>query len=73
MKSKNTLKKVNVYFQVENEQSKNALLRLENVAKISGWSVSAVAGLAVRLAISQVEEALIEPEQLLKLRKKNAK
>jgi len=73
MKSKNTLKKVNVYFQVENEQSKNALMRLENVAKISGWSVSSVAGLAVRLAISQVEEALIEPEELLKLRKKNAK
>ncbi len=70
MTSKGPLKKLNVYFQVENEQSNNDLLRLENVAKITGWSVSAVARYAIRIAVSQVEEQLIEPEQLLKMRKK---
>jgi hypothetical protein len=68
-----TRKKVSIYFQTENEQSKAIYLRLQNVCKVTGWSESAVAGLAVRLAISQVEDALIEPSQLINTKVKNAK
>lgn len=68
--TKETLQKVSVYFQMENEQSEQVFKRLENIASVTGMSLSALSGLAVRMAITQLEEALIEPEQLLKSKKK---
>lgn len=68
-----TRKKVSIYFQTDNEQSKAIYLRLQNLCKITAMSESAIAGMAVRMAITQLEEALIEPEQLINTKVKNAK
>jgi len=68
-----TRKKVSIYFQTDNEQSKAIYLRLQNICKITAMSESAIAGMAVRLAITQLEEALIEPEQLINSKVKNEK
>ena len=38
--------------------------RLENVAKVTGFSVSGVSAMAIRFGIAQVEEALLEVNQL---------
>jgi len=66
-----TRKKISIYFQTDNEQSKAIYLRLQNVCKVTAMSESAVAGMAVRMAITQLEEALIEPEQLISTKVKN--
>jgi hypothetical protein len=66
-----TRKKISIYFQTDNEQSKAIYLRLQNICKITAMSESAVAGMAVRMAITQLEEALIEPEQLINIKVKN--
>jgi len=68
-----TRKKISIYFQTENEQSKDVYLRLQNICKITAMSESAIAGMAVRMAIAQLEEALIEPEQLINIKVRDAK
>lgn len=72
-KKTDTRKKVSVYFQIENAQSEAVYKRLDNIAKVTGMSLSAVTGMAVRLAITQLEEALIEPAQLLPADRKSRK
>jgi hypothetical protein len=44
--------------------------RLENVAKLTGFSVSGVTALAVKQGITQVEEMFLETGQLLPAKKK---
>ena len=68
-----TRKKVSIYFQTDNEQSKSIYERLQNICKVTAMSESAIAGMAVRLAITQLEEALIEPEQLINSKVKHEK
>jgi hypothetical protein len=68
-----TREKISIYFQTDNEQSRDVYLRLQNICKITAMSESAIAGMAVRLAITQLEEALIEPEQLINTKVKDAK
>ena len=54
--------RVAMYFGKDNQQ---VYERLENVSKITGLSLSKVSSMALRFGVSELEERLIEPSQLL--------
>lgn len=63
--------RVAMYFGKDNKQ---VYERLENVSKITGLSLSKVSTMALRFGVSELEERLIEPSQLIpsdKGKKKN--
>jgi hypothetical protein len=51
-----------MYFGKDN---KKVYERLENVSKITGLSLSKVSSMALRFGVSELENRLIEPSQLI--------
>ena len=64
-KTKKKLTPVRIYF-----SDAEIVKRLQNIAHVTGFSVSGVAALAVKQGIVSVEEMFLEPSQLLTSKKR---
>ena len=68
-KKDDTRKQIGVYFQMDEETSKDIYNRLEHIAKVNGISLSSIVNVSLRWSIERLEDVMLPPGDVAKKKK----